>query len=372
MPASEYFKKAIHSRDTSSYKVVSRGQLAYATIHLDEGSVGLLRSPQAGLISPMYTVLEASAIEPSYLLALLKTSSSLQLFKRIGQGSVNRRASITFDNLAKLFVCYPPLPEQRKIVAILSSIENTIDHTKAVIEQVKLTKQALLQKLMSQGISRHNSRFKETPIGPLPTEWTVNRLGDLCDSMFVGIAQAATYAYVQENGVPIIRTANIKKNEVSRDGMLQISEDFAIKMKSKALRTGDVLTARTGFPGTSAVVPPELDGAQCFTLLVSRVGSLLVAEFLAQMMNSQVGQQIVHAGQAGGAQQNLNVGVFRRALLPLPSVEEQRQIVRILQAVDERIRSEESLLDALYSVKAALLPALLSGRIRVEPGAPKL
>ncbi len=71
VPSVEYFKKQVFSRDLSSYRVVEPGQFAYATIHLDEGSIGI--APERCLISPMYTVFthDAARVHPDYLLGLL-------------------------------------------------------------------------------------------------------------------------------------------------------------------------------------------------------------------------------------------------------------------------------------------------------------
>ncbi len=44
----EYFSKSVYSENTENYKVVRRGQFAYATIHLDEGSIDYLKSHDAG------------------------------------------------------------------------------------------------------------------------------------------------------------------------------------------------------------------------------------------------------------------------------------------------------------------------------------
>jgi type I restriction enzyme S subunit len=58
VPSLEYFGKQIFSKDTDSYKLVRRGQFAYATIHLDEGSIDCLKDRDQGTISPMYTVFD--------------------------------------------------------------------------------------------------------------------------------------------------------------------------------------------------------------------------------------------------------------------------------------------------------------------------
>ena len=111
----EYFARQVFSRDTSNYKMVRRGDLAYATIHLDEGSLGILRYADTGIISPMYTVFEANKAwtEPEFLFSLMKLPQMVLLYQRIGEGTVHRRKSISFERLGRLSFAIPPLTEQR-------------------------------------------------------------------------------------------------------------------------------------------------------------------------------------------------------------------------------------------------------------------
>jgi len=83
-------------------------------------------------------------------------------------------------------------------------------------------------------------------------------------------------------------------------------------------------------------------------------------------MNSCLGQRIVARGQAGGAQQNLNVGVFQEAVLVLPSIQEQEAIADRLDSVYSRASHEEGQLASLNVLKSALMSVLLTGEVRVR------
>ena len=196
---------------------------------------------------------------------------------RLSQGSTFE--AVNKEAIASLLLPVPPLPEQRKIGAILSAVDKAIEATQTVIERLRVVRQAMMTDLLVRGPAHGD--FKPTEWGPIPQRWEVARLGDVCERMFVGIAQATTHAYVQEGGVPLIRTTNVKPNRLDGEDILQIDPNFATAMSSKALRAGDVLSARTGYPGVSVVVPTEYDGAQCFTLLVSRPGPRLLPSISA-------------------------------------------------------------------------------------------
>jgi type I restriction enzyme S subunit len=70
-----------------------------------------------------------------------------------------------------LYFAKPPLPEQKKIAAILSSVDEAIASTQAVIDQTRKVKQGLLQQLLTRGIG--HTKFKESAIGKIPEEWEV-------------------------------------------------------------------------------------------------------------------------------------------------------------------------------------------------------
>jgi len=123
VPSAQYFKKQVFSSDLSTYKVVDKGQFAYATIHLDEGSIGI--APTRCVISPMYTVfsIDESRVSAEYLIRFLKSPRALASYPRLGRGTAERRKSISLDALGRLEVPLPPLPEQRRIAAILDEAD---------------------------------------------------------------------------------------------------------------------------------------------------------------------------------------------------------------------------------------------------------
>lgn len=259
----------------------------------------------------------------------------------------------------------PPLAEQKKIAAILSSVDEAIRANEAVIEQTRRVKEGLLQELLTRGIG--HTEFRETEIGPLPVGWDVRPLHQVCSRVGVGIASAATHAY-SDKGVPLIRNQNIKPGRLDLSDLLYVTDWYDRENATKRLVAGDVLTIRTGYPGVSAVVPDSLDGAQSFTTLVSRPESDLIdSSFLAAWINSPLGRGFVLRGKAGGAQHNLNSGTLRELRCPLPSLDEQREIMCRLDAVASAEQSQEKAVERLRSLKSGLLQDLLTGKVRVSP-----
>ncbi|MCK1206544.1 hypothetical protein MXZ36_10030 [Streptococcus uberis] len=69
------------------------------------------------------------------------------------------------------------------------------------------------------------------------------------------------------------------------------------------MKQGDIITARTGYPGLSAVVPKELEGAQTFTTLITRpISEMILSEYISIFINSPYGMKQISGMEAGGAQ----------------------------------------------------------------------
>ena len=84
----------------------------------------------------------------------------------------------------------PPLPEQQKIAAILSTVDEQISTTDKIIEKSKELKKGLMQKLFSEGIG--HTEFKDTKVGRIPKDWEVIQLGELCEVITKGTTPQQT------------------------------------------------------------------------------------------------------------------------------------------------------------------------------------
>jgi len=146
----KYFGRQIFSEDTSTYKVVARHQFAYATNHIEEGSIGYQDLYNEALISPMYTVFETNAsVDDRFLFAVLKTDMYRQIFERSTSASVDRRGSLRWNEFSKIFVPLPSLDEQRRIAAVLAACDREIEMLQGKRNLLRQQKQGLMQQLLT-------------------------------------------------------------------------------------------------------------------------------------------------------------------------------------------------------------------------------
>jgi type I restriction enzyme, S subunit len=147
----KYFDKQVFSHDTSKYKLVRRGEFAYATNHIEEGSIGYQNLVPAGLVSPIYTVFQAdtSQVDDGYLYKLLKTEKLRQLFAANTNASVDRRGSLRWKEFAHIHIPLPPLEEQREINSLLDEVKREITLLRDKVKALKTQKRGLMQKLLT-------------------------------------------------------------------------------------------------------------------------------------------------------------------------------------------------------------------------------
>jgi type I restriction enzyme S subunit len=200
-------------------------------------------------------------------------------------------------------------------------------------------------------------------------EWSWRTCFQLCEKITVGIVVRPAQYYVAE-GVPALRSANIREFGIDPSDLAFISPEANALLSKSQVKEGDIVTVRTGYPGTSAVVPLEFSGANCIDILISRPGPLIRSAFLANWINSAFGKDQVLRRQGGLAQQHFNVGEMRDLLVVLPELSEQSEIMKCLHCVSEKIRSEAALRDKLILQKHGLMHDLLTGRVRVRVAEP--
>lgn len=204
------------------------------------------------------------------------------------------------------------------------------------------------------------SRYKKTDIGVLPEDWNVKELKQLSEKIMVGIASSATHAY-RETGVVMFRNQNIKPNHLNDSDILYIHQNYENAFKNKRLKAGDLLTARTGYPGTTCKVPEKYEGAQSFTTLITRLKNGVVdTDYLCSYLNSEWGMVFFEKNQIGGGQKNVNAGTLQKMQIPLPPTKaEQTAIATALSDTDNYITHLEKLIAKKRLIKQGAMQQLL-------------
>ncbi|VGO13379.1 Type-1 restriction enzyme EcoKI specificity protein [Pontiella desulfatans] len=209
--------------------------------------------------------------------------------------------------------------------------------------------------------------YKKTKVGWIPLEWETNRVENIASRVSVGIASAATHAY-RDEGIRMYRNLNVAEGYLDDRRMLFIDPDYEYQHRRKRLKSGDIVTVRTGYPGLSAVVKSSQAGSQVFTSLITSPNPEIVfSHFLCTYINSPHGKIQFGQMEIGGAQKNVNAGALAKMFVPLPSLPEQEAIAGVLECWDRGIRKLELKIGNKRRIKKGLMQQLLSGQQRL-PG----
>ena len=300
-----------------------------------------------------------------YYMAKSPIFRSFAVSRMRGTSGRQRVPASVFDDFK---VGVPPLPEQRKIAAILSSVDDAIEKTQAVIDQVQVVKRGLMQELLTRGMPGRHKRFKQTEIGEIPEEWQLKRLAEVAR---VQTGLAKNKANAGPLSVPYLRVANVQ------DGFLNLREMKSVEVNADALsryalKMGDVLFTEGGDAdklGRGAVWNGEIE--LCLHqnhIFVARLFGDIRPMFLSLYGGSSRGKSyFLNCSKQTTNLASMNSTQLKRLPVPIPRLDEQEQILERLGVLDARLRLEEGCLNRLNDLKSALVSVLLTGELRVTP-----
>lgn len=346
----------------SATTVVPRNSLIFAT-RVGVGKVAVNRLDLAISQDLAGVLIDANCYDIGFLAYQLRSERIQNTVSSHKRGATIQ--GITRDNLKGLEIYLPPLPEQHKIAGVLGVVQQAIEHQERLLQLTAELKKTLLHQLFTQGL--RGEPQKQTEIGPVPESWNLVSCEDLCEMITVGVVVKPASHYVPK-GVPAFRSFNVREDRLAPNDLVYFSEtDNSTVLAKSKLRTGDVLVVRTGYPGTSCVVPEEYDGANCIDLVIIRPKAEVIRSgFLSRFFNAPAGKRQAVAAKHGLAQQHLNVGAVKRTRIPVPSLEEQDEIDFALATIQRKIFLITARKKALEDLFRTLLHQLITAQIRVH------
>lgn len=149
--SSAYFGRTVHSADLSNYKVVLRNEFGFPSNHVEEGSIGLQNVVEAGAVSPIYTVFgfDENRVDAKFAILVLKSKHYTEMFRASTSATVDRRGSLRWKQFSTLPFPVPPMTEQKRIADIAASMDDELNHTKALLSQMETQKRGLMQQLLT-------------------------------------------------------------------------------------------------------------------------------------------------------------------------------------------------------------------------------
>lgn len=321
------------------------------------------RAPDAVFASYLIRVCANSKVDPDYLYYFFQSNS---YWRQINENKNNNlKKGVNASILKSLKVPLPPtINEQRRIAAILSTVQRAIELQERLITLTTELKKALMHKLFTEGT--RGEPQKETEIGVIPESWTIEELGSICISSSFG-PRFSSDLYDQNGKIVTLRTT-----DMDDDGNIDFSQapranlEYA-KFSKHFLKKHDIVISRSGTCGIAAV----FEGHECPVLPGAFLIRITLKEsfnpyFYRYYINSPIGRPLILQLSQGAIQKNISGSRLKRFRIPITSREEQDDIVSILNMVDRKIenhRIKRALFDDLFRT---LLHQLMTAQIRVD------
>lgn len=245
------------------------------------------------------------------------------------------------SDIGSLEIPLPSLREQRRIAAILDNADALRAKCRETIAKLDQIQKSVFVELFGDLLAN-------------PKGWNVIPLGECVPAINVGHVGPTSHGYRDEgHGIRFLRTQNVRKNRIDISEVRYISEEFHRQLRKSELRPSDVLVSRVGANrGMAAVVPRELEGANCANIVIVRSGDKLCPAYLSELINGPYGEKTLLGDSVGAAQGVINVGTLLRWKVPVPTIDVQRKfsaVVATAEKQQELKRSQLACLDALFN-----------------------
>lgn len=279
----------------------------------------------------------------------------------ITKPAVNQ-ASFTKSDLELIRVLLPPLPEQQKIAAILTSVDEVIENTQAQINKLKDLKTGMMQELLTRGVGvdgKPHTEFKDSPVGRIPKGWEVVTTGQVTKSIVPGRNKPKDLL----GDIPWLTISDLDSFYVDKSKFnYGVTRNILSDAKGKTLPKNTVIMSVVGEFGVSSVarvevvINQQLHGFVCSKQIDSSFLCLSLRYHKAQMEQLATQTTIAY----------MNKNNAESVLIALPSILEQRYIASSIMSIEKKINSISQSLLARKNTKKALMQDLLTGKVRVK------
>lgn len=356
------------------YKICEINDIAANTMWMWQGAIGV--SKYRGVISPSYNVYRQKNDDflSDYLDLLLREPTLVDVYHSLSTGIRPSRLRLYPEQLFSIDFPVPSKEEQQKIVDYLewkiSKINALINNFKKQVCAINEEKQVELSSVFTKGIAGIHTNFitcTEPVIGSVPDGWKVMKLKYVC-KMYNGdsISDSEKDDYTTVTETPYIATKDVDLQSATAnyENGLYVPENSAFKIAPKnstllcieggsAGRKKAYITRDVAFVNKlCAFVATDIDSRFLFYFLSSNIFGL---QFKKEM-----------TGLIGG----VSIGAIKRLLIPVPKIEEQKEIVNYLdnkcEVLDKTILLIQKKISVMIELRQSLISDVVTGKIDVR------
>lgn len=283
--------------------------------------------------------------------------NNVEYLQSIGTGTTF--AEISGNVIKEIDIKLPPLPEQKAIASVLSSLDDKID----LLHQQNQTLEALAETLFRQWFIERRPEHAE---GEAKEDWEEGKLEQLVLSANTGL-DAIRRAPIVENytGIKCLRIQDISQNKTYDNwGNTEVKDSDYVKAQ---LKRGDIIMARTCSPGILLHVQEDLNAVFNNGLARIRANENSHPIFLKYLFKTNEFTNHIYGISDGTAVQlNMKLGDLLSYDLKIPPKNFIDRFVEIVSEWNDKILANQQQIQTLTKLRDTLLPKLMSGEVRVK------
>ncbi len=354
--------------DNSSSNLLPKGNLLIGTrVGVGKVAINLVDVAISQDLTGM--VVDTNKATPEYLAYALMSQRSQEVFRSGTRGVTIK--GIPRDDLIRLPIALPALPEQRAIANVLSTIQRAIDAQDKVIAAARELKKSLMRHLFTYGPvpvqEAARVPLKETEIGLVPEHWAVLPLGEVAKIGNGSTPKRTHLAYWTGGTIPWLTSGKVHETIITKADEFVTSTARA-ECHLPLVRANSVLVAITGEGktlGTAALVTFDTCVSQHLAY-IEITNPLVFPQFVLCYLQTRYRDFRQAASSGGSTKGALTCAFLKSYAVPLPPHGEQAHIASLLSEADAKIASEENRKGALQTLFKTMLHLLMTGQVRVN------
>lgn len=301
-----------------------------------------------------------------------------------GMGQPGTQTNLNTSLVGRHTIFCPSLPEQRRIAEILSTLDEAIEQTEALIAKMQQVKAGLMHDLFTRGVTPDGrlrptreqtpELYKESPLGWIPKAWdclTVDQLlaKTACPMRSGPFGSALLKDELVEEGIPFLGIDNILVERFSNNFHRFVPERKFQELIRYSVSPRDIIITIMGTVGRCCVVPEGITKALSSKHLWTMTfdGERVLPELVCWQLNhaSWVKDWFARHSQ-GAVMEAIQSSTLRNLALPVPPMKEQRKVFDHYLGCSLRAEAEEENLRKLRHQKHGLMHDLLTGQVPVR------
>lgn len=300
------------------------------------------------IASGEWIVFRSNKIAPAYLRHVLVSTPFHAQFMQTVSGVGGSLLRARPAQVAKIRIPLPPLPEQRRIAAILDQADALRAKRREALAQLDDLPQAVFGEMFGDAQTIHE-------------RWPVRPLGDMLDFLTSGSRGWAEY--YAETGALFLRIQNVCRDELDLTDVAFVSAPDSAEARRTEVREGDVLLSITADLGRTAVIPPGIGKAHINQHLSILRTKAVNPRYLSAFIASPAGQREVMGRNKQGVKAGLNFDDIRSFRIPVPPNSLQQEFVTRADEIGRQLKTHRQSLIVLDSLFASLQHRAFRGEL---------